>query len=98
MEIFWEYLLMASLSLFFFNLLPLPYLDGSQFLDTILEASLRDPRRINSDEYELEAVEERRRPRRNVWWKEVLRWLIPELTTGLLAVCTLVGTLNVYWH
>lgn len=89
---------MASLSLFFFNLLPLPYLDGSQFLNAILEASLKDSGVVHPDDFELEAVEERRRPRRSVWWKELLVWLIPELTLGLLAVCTLLGVLNVYWH
>ncbi|THU98578.1 hypothetical protein K435DRAFT_856446 [Dendrothele bispora CBS 962.96] len=38
---FWSYLNMATLSLFLFNLLPLPHLDGSQFLDTILDIVFR---------------------------------------------------------
>ncbi|KAF5366299.1 hypothetical protein D9758_005736 [Tetrapyrgos nigripes] len=33
---FWSYLKMATLSLYLFNLLPLPHLDGSQFLDVVI--------------------------------------------------------------
>ncbi|KAF5342755.1 hypothetical protein D9757_014509 [Collybiopsis confluens] len=34
---FYDYLQMATLSLFFFNLLPLPHLDGAQFLTALLD-------------------------------------------------------------
>lgn len=41
---------MAMLSLFLFNLLPLPYLDGSQFLDALLDMASR----TEPESYDLE--------------------------------------------
>ncbi|KAJ3812538.1 hypothetical protein F5876DRAFT_74746 [Lentinula aff. lateritia] len=37
MRDFWSYLQMATLSLFVFNLLPLPFLDGAQLLNALLD-------------------------------------------------------------
>ncbi|KAG5635122.1 hypothetical protein H0H81_012382 [Sphagnurus paluster] len=39
-DLFWEYLVMASLSLYLFNLLPLPHLDGTQLLSVLLDMAL----------------------------------------------------------
>ncbi|KAF8066825.1 hypothetical protein FPV67DRAFT_1496653 [Lyophyllum atratum] len=98
-EIFWEYLLMGTLSLYFFNLLPLPYLDGSQFLKMILQMAFDDSSDEARDEYDLEASQlpqERRRSRRRVWWKGMLGRFIPRFTIGLFASYTLLGIINVY--
>jgi len=90
---------MGTLSLYFFNLLPLPYLDGLQFLQVTLHMALNDISNDAQDEYELEAFEipqERRRSRRRTWWKGMLGRLIPRFTIALFAGCSLLGVINVY--
>ncbi|KAF5381612.1 hypothetical protein D9615_005501 [Tricholomella constricta] len=99
-EIFWQYLLMATLSLYFFNLLPLPHLDGLQFLNAMLQMALGDRGDETVDVYDLEALVEPSQGRRRsrwAWWKRTLGRLIPRFTIGLLVVYTLLGVTNVYW-
>ncbi|GLB41095.1 putative peptidase family M50 [Lyophyllum shimeji] len=99
-EIFWEYLIMGTLSLYFFNLLPMPYLDGSQFLKIMLQIALDETGHETRDEYELEAFEipqKRRQSRRRTWWKGMLGRLIPRATIVLFASSVLLGVINVYW-
>ncbi|PPQ99972.1 hypothetical protein CVT24_009551 [Panaeolus cyanescens] len=52
---FWNYLTMATLSLFFFNLLPIPHLDGQELMESALEVafSLQNDAFI----YDIEALE-----------------------------------------
>ncbi|KAL1717732.1 hypothetical protein EV715DRAFT_292035 [Schizophyllum commune] len=51
-----QYLALATLSLFLFNLLPLPMLDGEQFLRTLLDLVLGDASPY--DEYDVGALED----------------------------------------
>jgi len=39
---FWEYLSMATLSLYLFNLLPLPLLDGTELLEVLIDMIFKD--------------------------------------------------------
>ncbi|CAA7262563.1 unnamed protein product [Cyclocybe aegerita] len=56
-QLFWDYLLTATLSLYFFNLLPLPHLDGTQLLRAFLDIVL-DPRfKEQGFVYDLESLE-----------------------------------------
>ncbi|KAF9042911.1 hypothetical protein BJ165DRAFT_1348532 [Panaeolus papilionaceus] len=52
---FWNYLTMATLSLFFFNLLPFPHLDGQELMESALEIVFS----LQSDAllYDIEALE-----------------------------------------
>ncbi|KIK63925.1 hypothetical protein GYMLUDRAFT_83340 [Collybiopsis luxurians FD-317 M1] len=52
---FYDYLQMATLSLFFFNLLPLPHLDGAQFLATVLEYFLVPSLELGSTPMDVES-------------------------------------------
>ncbi|KAJ7489474.1 hypothetical protein FB451DRAFT_1225027 [Mycena latifolia] len=97
-RLFWDYLKMATLSLYLFNLLPLPYLDGSQFvhalLDIVFEAG------TGYDEYDVEALEAASTPnpsaRRNRGrWKERLGKGIPIATTCLFVLSTILALANI---
>ncbi|KAG6833021.1 hypothetical protein H0H87_012279 [Tephrocybe sp. NHM501043] len=96
-----SYLLTASLSLFFFNLLPLPYLDGAAFLRALLAALFASSlsRTYEEEEYALEAgVRWDAREARRYRWRDTLVWLVPEMTLGAVGVCVLLGVLDVYWR
>jgi S2P endopeptidase len=93
-----RYLVMGTLSLFFFNLLPLPYLDGSQFLDTILQVLNEDE--LDGAVYDIEALEDardRRNPRERERWKRMLMAVVPQATIGLFGICIILGVINVLW-
>ena len=89
---------MGTLSLFFFNLLPLASLDGAHFLETILQMSLFGGPDDAQFEYDLEAwgaAEERRwNPRRPARWKAIAGRLVPRLTMGLFVLCILLQFIN----
>jgi S2P endopeptidase len=95
-----RYLRMATLSLYFFNLLPLPFLDGAQFLNTILDMSFDSPVQSASiEEYDLEALETRTPPRRMMTetmshWKYSLARVIPVTTAGIFVACTVLALLD----
>ncbi|KAG5645952.1 hypothetical protein DXG03_004744 [Asterophora parasitica] len=100
--LFWEYLVTASLSLYFFNLLPLPFLDGSQFLTTLLQMIFDEHSDANTSpgEYELDLESEvsapSRRARRRARWKGVLGRVIPRVTTGVFFGCAVLGLIDAY--
>ncbi|KAJ7768389.1 hypothetical protein B0H16DRAFT_1673554 [Mycena metata] len=95
----WDYLKMATLSLYLFNLLPLPYLDGSQFVQALLEMVFRAE--SGFDEYDVEALEaasaapqgESRRSRGR--WKERLGKGIPTATTYLFVLSAFLALSNI---
>lgn len=96
---FGSYLKMATLSLYLFNLLPLPYLDGSQFVQALLEMVFQGSTRF--DEYDVEALEAAStanevRPRRNrERWKERLGRGIPIATTCLFVLSAILALTNI---
>ncbi|KAF9465401.1 hypothetical protein BDZ94DRAFT_1320225 [Collybia nuda] len=98
-QLFWQYLLMGTLSLFFFNLLPMPHLDGSQFLQNILQIAFGDGR-TNAVAYDIEALEavgDRRNSGFSGRWRDRLSRGIPHVTIGLFVLCILSGIINVLW-
>ncbi|KAJ7705293.1 hypothetical protein B0H17DRAFT_1037545 [Mycena rosella] len=97
-RLFWDYLKMATLSLYLFNLLPLPYLDGAQFVRALLDMTFEAD--TGYDEYDMEALEaaatadqgvRRNRGR----WKERLGKGIPVATTCLFVLSTLLALANI---
>ena len=72
---------MASLSLYFFNLLPLPLLDGTQLFDAILELQVLRERLVDID---LEAIEVSRKPSLGRWkyLRTTVRIITPIMCTG----------------
>jgi len=92
-KMFWEYLLMAMLSLYFFNMLPLPYFDGSQFLSTIL-CTIQD---FPPNEYELEALDhsQDRQPTRRRWQAR-MHWFTLKFTLALCISCVVLIVINAY--
>jgi len=90
-----RYLIMATLSLYVFNLLPLPLLDGSQFLRTLIQMALGydNDNDVMTDEYDLEASELPRaqptRSRRNVWES-----VVPKVTMGLFSGCIVLAVID----
>ncbi|KAJ7103756.1 hypothetical protein C8R44DRAFT_640486 [Mycena epipterygia] len=99
-RLFWDYLKMATLSLYLFNLLPLPYLDGAQFVQALLEMAFEGAG-TGFDEYDVEALEaasttnhsELRRNRGR--WKERLGRGIPIATTCLFVLSALLALTNI---
>ncbi|KAJ7254704.1 hypothetical protein B0H12DRAFT_1114912 [Mycena haematopus] len=98
-RLFWDYLKMATLSLYLFNLLPLPYLDGSQFVQARLDMAFEAERGF--DEYDVEALEAasianhgtQRRNRGR--WKERLGNGISIATTCLFVLSALLALTNI---
>jgi S2P endopeptidase len=97
---FFEYLQMATLSLYLFNLLPLPFLDGTQLLETLLDW-LIDPSAASLTEIDLEALEggsfeteTRNISRWHVRWKQAVSKLVRSGTTGLFGVCIGLALIN----
>lgn len=87
---------MATLSLFFFNLLPIPHLDGSELLQSFLDLAFHTQR--NAFTYDVEALESNegdyegsRRRRR---WKAWIVKCFHVVTTALVASCILITLLN----
>ncbi|KAJ8082502.1 hypothetical protein PM082_008357 [Marasmius tenuissimus] len=77
---FLDYLVSASLSLFFFNLLPVSFLDGGH----LLKAILNDLPDVRADDFDIESIDVRRFPGR---WKARFESLVMYGTIGLLVVC-----------
>ena len=80
---------MATLSLYVFNLLPLPLLDGSHFLKTLLNITRGRDNGVTTEEYDLEALEagERQGSSRGLWWRIQLAGVTPKVTLGLFGAC-----------
>jgi len=87
---------MATLSLYFFNLLPIPYLDGSELLhsfvdlafDTQQDVFMYDVEALESNEGNYEGSRKRRR------WKAWIVKCFHVVTTALVASCILITLLN----
>ncbi|KAJ7472234.1 hypothetical protein B0H11DRAFT_1347004 [Mycena galericulata] len=103
MHLFWAYLKTATLSLYLFNLLPLPYLDGAQFVYTLLDAVFDPDARGGLDEYDIEALEAassanegalRRGRQRSRWKTRVGRGIIVG-TTGVFTLSMLLALMNI---
>ncbi|KAF8201041.1 hypothetical protein K438DRAFT_1821267 [Mycena galopus ATCC 62051] len=97
MRLFWGYLKMATLSLYLFNLLPLPYLDGSQFVQALLGMAFQVD--TGFDEYDVDALEAasttNRSERRNRGrWKESLAKGISIVTTCFFVLSVLLALTN----
>jgi S2P endopeptidase len=95
LDIFWQYLTMATLSLYFFNLLPLPHLDGTELLLTILDFLFDQKQEPFA--YDVEALEaadttETTRTRRK--WKERLGKIISIMTMSAFICCIVLGMMN----
>ncbi|KAF9561721.1 hypothetical protein CPC08DRAFT_707231 [Agrocybe pediades] len=56
-DLFWQYLKMATISLFFVNLLPLPHLDGAELLRSFLDVLFSDSEPFT---YDMEAMQQGR--------------------------------------
>lgn len=84
-----RYLIMATLSLYVFNLLPLPLLDGSHFLKTLLHMAWGHDNGEVTDEYDLEALasRERRSRSRGLWWNNQVAGVTSKMTLGLFSAC-----------
>ncbi|KAF8234469.1 hypothetical protein L208DRAFT_1393838 [Tricholoma matsutake] len=96
-QVVWEYLIMATLSLYIFNLLPLPWLDGSHFLRTILQMKWSLNNDITTNEYDLEALEfprEQWTRFRGDWWRDQLANIVQKVTIGLFGGCIVLETMK----
>ena len=87
---------MATLSLYFFNLLPIPHLDGSELLQSFVELAFDTQRDMLM--YDVEALESsggdyegsRKSRRRKAW---IIR-CFHVVTTTLVISCILITLLN----
>ncbi|KAF8816408.1 hypothetical protein BYT27DRAFT_7127826 [Phlegmacium glaucopus] len=97
LDIFWQYLTMATLSLYFFNLLPLPHLDGTELLlsilDSLFERKQEDPFVYDVEALEAEDTPETMRIRRR--WKQRLGKIIPIMTMSIFICCIILGMMNI---
>ncbi|KAJ7176575.1 hypothetical protein C8R46DRAFT_39915 [Mycena filopes] len=97
-RLIWDYLKMATLSLYLFNLLPLPYLDGSQLVQAVLETTYRAE--SGFDEYDVEALEAASTPqggssRNRRRWKEGLGQGITRATTCVFVLSALLALADI---
>jgi len=91
----WQYLTMATLSLYFFNLLPLPHLDGIELLVTILDFlfdRMQGP--VVYDVEALETADASQTPRMRQRWKERLGKIIQIMTMSVFMCCIILGMMN----
>jgi len=88
--------MMATLSLYFFNLLPIPHLDGSELLHSFVDLAfdaqpdvfLYDVEALESNEGNYEGSRKCRR------WKAWIVKCFHVATTALVASCILITLLN----
>jgi S2P endopeptidase len=86
-----RYMQMATFSLYLFNLLPLPMLDGAQLLTSVLDNILQSPSRgVDMDALE-GGITGRRVGMYNNSWKRGIRQTGVLATTGLVGVCIILG-------
>lgn len=95
-ETFWNYLSMATLSLYLFNLLPIQHLDGSKLLTSLLDMTMG----VDDDHFlfDIEGLEISNRQvnigRNRRRTKERMEKHIPLWTMALLVICVLLAILN----
>lgn len=93
-----RYLTMATLSLYFFNLLPLPNLDGTELLLSNFDI-LFDKRPFVYDVEALETQETSETTRMRRRWRQRLSKIIPPMTMTLLICCIILGMMNtLFWN
>jgi len=95
LDIFWQYLTMATLSLYLFNLLPLPHLDGTELLSSILDSLFdkkQEPFVYDVEALETEDSSETTRVRRR--WKQRLSKIISIMTMSMFICCIILGGMN----
>lgn len=92
---------MATLSLYLFNLLPLPFLDGSQLLEAFLELALLSLTPNLAEDSELEALEQgasrsQSRDSSRRWKRSKTRVsnVIRSGTLGLFGICVGLALVN----
>ncbi|KAH8096848.1 peptidase family M50-domain-containing protein [Cristinia sonorae] len=100
---FFGYLSSLSLSLYFFNLLPLSFLDGGQFLDALLDLFRRSDM-LNRNEFQLDALEAGITAGINsqpgamspmvARWKGIVLKGASAIVTCLICLCGLCGVFN----
>jgi len=95
---FWEYLSMATLSLYLFNLLPLPYLDGSKFLGTLIDFVFEDREDLST--YDLESLNREMRAQGRTGprfaWKGTIMKMIHSIAIGSVISCILLTLVNAW--
>jgi len=87
---------MATLSLYLFNLLPLPYLDGSKFLDNLLDSVFED--REDFFTYDLESLnrEVQAQGRTGSRWKGTIMKIVHVTAVGSIMTCILLALVNAW--
>jgi len=95
---FVEYLSTAMVSLYILNMLPLPYLDGSQFFRVLLELLTEDPGRRSEDEYDVESLNARWTGPRETSFQRMVHKFVTVGVTSLVASCTLLGVMQWFIH
>ena len=88
---------MATFSLYFFNLLPLPHLDGTELLLTIFDFLF--DRKQEPFVYDVEALETAdpdapENTRTLLRWKQRLGKVIPIMTMSIFICCIILGMMN----
>jgi S2P endopeptidase len=89
-----RYLNIATFSLYLFNLLPLPWLDGAQFLSVVLDIIFRSS--FDTSEVDLRALEGASPRRRGGYtrWKQIISKLVILITTATVGVSVTLTLLN----
>jgi len=89
---------MATLSLYLFNLLPLPYLDGSKFLGTLLDAVLEE--REDLFTYDLESLNREMRAQGRMGsrfrWKGAIMKMVHLTAIVSMISCILLALVNAW--
>ncbi|KAF9005409.1 peptidase family M50-domain-containing protein [Cyathus striatus] len=90
----WQYLRMATLSLFFLNLLPLPHMDGHKLLNSLLDVAFHSDV-LEGEIYDVEALQSmdghrNQRGRNHGEWKRRISIYVPWTTLCIVTLCTVV--------
>lgn len=87
---------MATLSLYFFNLLPIPHLDGSELMQSFVDLVFNSQRDMFT--YDVEALESNEGDyedsRKRQRWKAWIIKCFHVITTASVASCILITLLN----
>ncbi|KAH7890390.1 hypothetical protein F5I97DRAFT_1799357 [Phlebopus sp. FC_14] len=90
---FFEYLKLTNISLYLFNALPLPALDGSQLLVVLLDLAFCTTSRV-LDSGDIESQSDGRRISTNVRTARALKTFLTTSTILLLSLCSLLGIIK----
>jgi S2P endopeptidase len=81
---------MATLSLYVFNLLPLPYLDGTELFKELIDMALED--RVDVAIYDIESFEQG--PNRGRRWQKRLMKLLHPVVALVMTLYVLLALMN----